>query len=438
MGTIVHDFDAPAGYNSGTGVNELYTPALGQNGPTGWRYLGSDTTRAITYPFRAVGYVSGNITVAIDWYAETLTAGTVTWEVSLSAQNPTGSAESAEAPANATVVSGSGTISSTAKASVRTTITIPQASADGLSADWLAYLRVVRNDATADATINHRVSVSYSDSLNSVNGPVNSVTGNIATWSGTAGSALSDSGILASAVAISTETPGSSVNGEIVVFADTGGRNVVGSGTTLASVVRNSGPSVTDGNVTKFFGTSGLDIRDAGYAATAVVNVTSPLSGDIPQWNGSSWVPKYKKTVVISAFTVTSTTLADVTGMTFTLPRAGSYRFVVNGAISTVTTAQALQFAVNYTGTVTGVGASGVWTTPASGYFAWIVQTANNAVASATTAGTAAANATQMMNFGGGIIVSTASGTLSFRMLRPTASGTTTLLAGASMEVSEV
>lgn len=474
MGTVSFDFDAQAGYNSGVNIADLYAPVLGTNGPSGWRLQPSDTSRAVTFAFRAVAYGGANITVAVDWYSLTATTGTVTLVASISAQNPTGSGESAETPTNATTVSNTGTVGAVLNQSVRTIITIPNASADGLTADWLAYLRLYRNDATAGDIVVHRVTVSYSDGINApLQGPASSTVGNIATMNNTTGTLLADSGVAATAVALgaassvagnvasytntggkqlsdsglsaaalvtSIETVGGSISGELVQFNDTGGRIVVGSGTTLASIVKNTGPSVTDGNVVKFFGTSGLDLRDAGVPAANLVSVSGAAASDIVEFNGTIWVPKRTAHVELAstfAITAAANTLADITGLSIALPRAGTYR--LRATVRTVTTGTAgnFWFAFNYTGTVANICATGAnYIAGTAAGFIYLGQSANNALTSTTGAGTQALS-TYYAFMEGNITVST-TGTLTLRGARAATTLTATLQIGSSLDADEV
>jgi hypothetical protein len=100
-------------------------------------------------------------------------------------------------------------------------------------------------------------------------------------------------------VAISTgiSGPGTSVNGNIVVWNGTGGNAVADSGTSIAAINASiaargdfSGPgSAVSGNVVSFNGTSGKLGQDSGkLAADLVVGPASATSGRVAVYNGAT------------------------------------------------------------------------------------------------------------------------------------------------------
>jgi len=286
-----------------------------------------------------------------------------------------------------------------------------------------------------------------------------STTTAIVKWASTTGTSVANSGVLIDAsnnvtgmgtlntrtIANLVDGPASSTSGNLASYNGTTGKTVQDSGVAAASVV--VGPaSAVSGNIATYNGTTGKLVQDSGVSATAHAarhNVGGAdaifsgtwNSGDIAYWNGSSWVPKFHQSVILtSAFAVTSTTLADVTGLSVTLTRAGSYAFRLGGGV-TATTATAMSMAMNYTGTVTSVGGSGVISTPSAGWFLYANQVANNAQANAATGTAATGN--HVLDFRGGITVST-SGTLSFRYSRATSGGTTNIVVGTCLTINEI
>lgn len=434
MATVTHDFDALAGYNAGTSVAEFYQPTAGNIGPGGW-LLDTAAAKQLVFRFTAADFSAGPITVVVHHY-NTLAgvSGAFTLSASLAAQQPNVTTESTQNPGLDTAATASPAFVTTQFAPQATTLTVT--AVDAAANGYPCYLSLTRTDAnTLGNVVVYAVSLSYSDGTSALAGPATSTVGNVPLFNAADGTLLQNSSIVGSRVVQSqTSAPAS---GTVAVFSGTGIEITQGS-SNISSLVKNTGSSVVANNLVKFFDTTGLDVRDAGIPAANVVNVTGQATGDAVEWNGTIWVPKLRDAAVLaSAFTITSTTFADITGLSVTLPRAGRYAISVGGACSTVTTAQALQFCFNFTGTITSIGASGLWSTPTAGYFSYQVQTANNALAQSATTGTAAANAFMQLNYRGGITVTT-SGTLTFRGLRPTASGTTTVLAGTSMMVIEV
>ena len=85
-------------------------------------------------------------------------------------------------------------------------------------------------------------------------------------------------------------------------------------------------------------------------------------SGDEPSWNGSAWVPKFRRTLVCTAQrTTSSASLVDITDLTIALPRAGTYYFRFDLA-TTIASAAAttVGYGVDFSGTVTTMNVN-VW-----------------------------------------------------------------------------
>lgn len=315
-------------------------------------------------------------------------------------------------------------------------------------------------------------------------GAASSVTGNVVSFSGADGKTLADSGKLASALVTSSTT--STGVDEVAVWSDTAGRIIKGGSTSIGSLVKNTGAAVVDGRMVQFFGTSGLDIRDSGkLAADIVTGPASAVSGNIasfnattgkiiqdsgvsatahaarhnpggadamfpgtwaanerPTWTGSAWVNKLDTVVATTAdFNVTAAinTLADITGLTITLPRAGTYRFDFSSVNISSGTAGTFWFAANYTGTVTRIFAGGVsWQTTASGGASIIMsQVANNALSATGSNGGTSAVGTGNATLSGTITVST-TGTFSMRCARAATATTIAIKAGASFIIREL
>lgn len=116
---------------------------------------------------RAVRYGTGNLTVDIDWYADTATSGDAVWIAQLAAVTAdvdTGSVEAKGLAAANTVTDTH--LGTTAKRLHRATVTVTNL--DGLAVDDAVWLRVARDadnvaDSLAGFVFITEVTVSYSD-----------------------------------------------------------------------------------------------------------------------------------------------------------------------------------------------------------------------------------------------------------------------------------
>ena len=117
--------------------------------------------------FRAVNYGSGNLTVDIEWYADTATSGDVVWGAAIAAITPNTDTQDIETDALATEATVTGThLGTTGQRLHRATITV--SSIDGIAADDYVTIRLRRlSDDAADTMTGDAVmtmaTVSYSD-----------------------------------------------------------------------------------------------------------------------------------------------------------------------------------------------------------------------------------------------------------------------------------
>ena len=314
------------------------------------------------------------------------------------------------------------------------------------------------NNVTGLGTINTRTIATLAT------GPGTSTAGRVATFASADGITLANGPRLEADLVAG---PASATDTALMRFSGTGGKtaqnsgilvdasnNVTGMGTlntrTIANLVTGPGAAVVSGNIMSWIGTGGAAAQDSGVSATAHAARHNPggadamftstwAAGDVAKWNGTIWVPKFVETLELSATASISSgagTLADVTGLTVALPRAGTYRFICRGAVVTSGTAGHLFCAMNYTGTVTRIVAGGTYylAGTAAG-FMYFVQVANKALSSTTGAGTAT-NGTQGICLDGCITVST-TGTLSWRFARASASTTATIQTATGFTVWE-
>lgn len=130
-------------------------PALTKNG-TNIAVIGlaydAATDEAAFWKFRAVSYASGNVTVGIDWYADTATSGDVVWAVQLAAVTPDTDATDVEgkSPATANTVTDShlGTVGQRLH---RATVTV--SNLDSLAANDVVWIRIARDADNASDTM---------------------------------------------------------------------------------------------------------------------------------------------------------------------------------------------------------------------------------------------------------------------------------------------
>ena len=116
-----------------------------------------------------------------------------------------------------------------------------------------------------------------------VAGPSSAVSGNLASFNGTSGVVVQDSGIVSANVI----TDSSNLVSSNLVSA-TGNKTVGDSAIAVANVVTNTGGTVTSGNVVTFSGTSGRVIQDSGKALSAYLPLAGgTMSGNIAMGNNS-------------------------------------------------------------------------------------------------------------------------------------------------------
>lgn len=119
------------------------------------------------FPFRAVSYGSGNLTVDIDWYADNATTGDVVWAAAIAAITPNTDTQDIETDALAAENTVTDThLGTTGQRLHRATITL--SNLDGLASGDDVTLRIRRlgsnlGDTMANDAALRRVTVSYSD-----------------------------------------------------------------------------------------------------------------------------------------------------------------------------------------------------------------------------------------------------------------------------------
>src|SRR3990170_1044241 len=143
--------------------------ALGSSYPVFGLAYDATTDEAAFWTFRAIRYGSGNLTIDIEWYADTAASANVVWEAQIAAITPNTDTQDIETDGLATLNFVQDThLGTTNQRLHRATITL--SNLDSLAADDYVTLRLARDangthatdDMTGDAIVT-MVTVSYSD-----------------------------------------------------------------------------------------------------------------------------------------------------------------------------------------------------------------------------------------------------------------------------------
>jgi hypothetical protein len=166
VATVKHQFDPGAMWPYATNVPEL-AKVDGTNWPEP-AYSFADATQddQLAIKFKANNYGSGNLTANFEWYSRTgQTSGVVVWACAMAAETP-GDAQSVETNGLATETTATSTVTATARAPTRGTVTI--SNLDSLAADDIVTLRIRRlqsngsDTMTGDAQL-RLLEITYSD-----------------------------------------------------------------------------------------------------------------------------------------------------------------------------------------------------------------------------------------------------------------------------------
>jgi len=141
----------------------------GSTGPIPALRFDPDTDWAAFNSFRAVSYGSGNLTVDIDWYANTASASNVVWGIQIACVTPNTDTDDMETKSFATANTVQDThLGTTGKRLHRASVTV--SNTDSIAADDFVMIRLYR-DANGTAATDDMsgyadvvmVTVSYSD-----------------------------------------------------------------------------------------------------------------------------------------------------------------------------------------------------------------------------------------------------------------------------------
>lgn len=295
MATVVVSLDVLSARPDLTNTPEMYFVA-GTNFTNDGYAFTSGGSKALYFKLGADLYGTGNITLGLQWMSRSgSTTGNVQWVAALAAITP-GDPQSIETKAFATSQNATTTVNSTAKGDTLTSISI--VNLDSVSAGDVVWIKLTRGTDTmvGDAVL-IKPTVSYSD-------------GN----SGSPGSG-------------DVVGPASATTTAIAVFNGTTGK-----------LIQNSAVSL-----------------DSSGNFTGVGNVNAAVSGDSLKFNGSNVVPKLDVPLALTTqFSLTSTTLVTVTGLSYSIPRGGTYVFYFTMQV-TQSANTVVGYAVSFTGTVTSI-----------------------------------------------------------------------------------
>jgi hypothetical protein len=162
MATVYQDL--PVGGASFKSTNfAVFTVNPGTNFPV--PVLKFSTATDAFWSFRAYNYGSGNLTVTVDWYADSATSGDVVWSAAIAAITPDVDTTDVETKAFATAAASADThLGTTGQREHRAPVTV--SALDSLAADDRVRLRLSRNatgNTMAGAAFVTGITVSYSD-----------------------------------------------------------------------------------------------------------------------------------------------------------------------------------------------------------------------------------------------------------------------------------
>jgi hypothetical protein len=124
----------------------------GTNAPVSSLAFDASTAETAFAQFQAINYGSGNLTLILDWYADTASSGDVKWEAALAAITPDTDTQDVETKAFATAQTVTDSHLGTTGQRVHT-CSIAISNLDSLAANDDAWLRIKRLSADAADTM---------------------------------------------------------------------------------------------------------------------------------------------------------------------------------------------------------------------------------------------------------------------------------------------
>lgn len=166
MATVYQHFTALDGVPPASNF-ATFDVMAGTNFPVACLDFDTTTAESIYFFFQAVRYGSGNLTIDIDWYADTAASGDVVWDAQIGAITPNTDSTDIETKALGTANTVTDTHLGTVNQRLhRATITL--SNLDALAADDFVVLKITRDVTDAADTMAGDaslvgVTVSYSD-----------------------------------------------------------------------------------------------------------------------------------------------------------------------------------------------------------------------------------------------------------------------------------
>lgn len=148
-----HEFNARDGDVRTTAFPGL-VQANGTTIPVSGYAFDAASEEALFFRFRASDYVSGNVQVDLDWYADTASTGAVVWGAQMAAITPDTDTQDVETDALPTVTQVTDThLGTTGQRLHRASITLTGAALDTLATNDHVVLRIARVAADAADTM---------------------------------------------------------------------------------------------------------------------------------------------------------------------------------------------------------------------------------------------------------------------------------------------
>lgn len=165
MATVTHQLDPSSGTFRSTAFPAI-VQADGTAIPVRGLAFDASTQEAVFFRFRAANYGSGNLTIGLDWYADTASSGDAVWGAAIAAITPNTDTQDVETDALATAATTTTHLGTIGQRLHRTSVAV--SSLDSLAADDHVVLQVYRDAANAADTMTGdgvlvAVAISYSD-----------------------------------------------------------------------------------------------------------------------------------------------------------------------------------------------------------------------------------------------------------------------------------
>lgn len=167
MATVYREL-APEDAIFGSAAAAEYKKINGTNFPVSGLYFDASNDESAYFKLRAIRYGSGNLTLELDWYADTASSGDVVWGAQIAAITPNSDTQDVETDGLATAQTATDSHLGTTGQRVHRAPAIAISNLDSLAADDWVMVRVYRDadaggDGMAGDAILTLVTLSYSD-----------------------------------------------------------------------------------------------------------------------------------------------------------------------------------------------------------------------------------------------------------------------------------